>query len=106
MNIGERIYRNVKALARLNELKLGDIEGKIGVSRGYLSRKKALVVDKVCMVADVFGVTTDDLIRKDYEKEYKKQFAIYDLRDAIVQAKQKLSGAEILDIVNGVLEEG
>ena len=62
---------NINYLARKNHMKKGDLEKKLGVSSGYISRisKKsngvAAGVDFVKKVADVFGISVDVLISVD-----------------------------------------
>ena len=104
MNLMETIYKNVKALAKLNHENLSDVEKAIGVSVGYLSRSKGLKIEKVQALASHFGKGIDDLIVMDYWSVYRGEFAASDLRDAVKKAKKEIRGSKILEIVNEELE--
>lgn len=65
------LYENVKNYATLNNLKLGDIEKKLGVHPGYLSRQKknpTMSVELVLSLAKILGVRFEDLISTDLYK--------------------------------------
>jgi transcriptional regulator with XRE-family HTH domain len=105
MDDREMIYENVKALAKINNQKLGDIETEIGVTKGYLSRKsKGLTIHNVHKLAKHFDITIDDLVSKDYWYEYRSRFAIDELDEAVKRAKKCLTGSVILAEVNKILE--
>jgi transcriptional regulator with XRE-family HTH domain len=98
MEIGERIYRNTKALANARNEQISDVEKMIGISTGYLSRSRGLRIDKAIKIAFHFGITLDELISGRYWEEHEEQLAEMDLREAIKRAREFLSNEEILDI--------
>ena len=104
MDTMEMIYKNVKALAKLNHENLSDVERAIGVSVGYLSRCKSLKIEKIQALASHFGKGIDDLIVMDYWSVYREEFAASDLRDAVKRTKKVIRGSKILEIVNEELE--
>ena len=105
-DIRERIYENAKALAKIRGLKLSDVEEKLGLSQGYLSRTAhGIKIEKVYELSKIFGVTIADLIEKDFWEEYKEKIAEYELADAIRKAKKNMPWFDIQQTVNRVLEE-
>lgn len=76
MNISVRFYENVKFIARNKGINLKEIERTIGVTQGYMSRAKKNNIDisisKAYTAAKMLGYTLDDLIEKDYAKEFRR----------------------------------
>ena len=68
MNQSEKIYRNVKALCKLNHEYMRDIEKMAGLSNGYLARtvKNGISLYHANIIAQHFGVTIDDLMNKEF----------------------------------------
>lgn len=68
------LHKNVKWLCKCRGMQMRDVEKEIGVSTGYLSRSKNLGIDKVMKIAEIFGLTIDELMKKDfsYLDEQKK----------------------------------
>jgi len=107
MNINEKIYRNVKALAKINGLDMKDVESKIGNSAGYLSRKNTKIsVETLMKLSDIFGVTTDELMRGDFEHDLKQKIALDNLREAVKAASEFFVGDGIMMFVKNSLPEG
>lgn len=79
-SIYTRIYENIKVLAKINNQKMSDVEKQICVSPGYLSRERGLKIDRVYALSKIFGVTINDLIEKDYKKEYKEKLALMEFK--------------------------
>lgn len=69
----DRFLQNIQILAKRRKMKVGELEAKIGVLPGYLSRlskneKKTLPpIDVVVKIAEAFGVSVDDLTQLKYE---------------------------------------
>ena len=103
-DINNKVYRNVKALAKSKDMKLADVEAQAGVTTGYLSRKgKRISVETLIKLANALGVSTDELLTKDYETELNEQLARHNLRDAILWIKDFHSREEVEAIVKKYL---
>lgn len=101
----DRIYKNVKALARINKKELGKIEKEAGLSVGYLSRrKKGLDIEKVANLADQFGLTIDELVNVDYAEKLKKDISKIMLKGAVEASMKALDSKEILIVVNEAMK--
>lgn len=76
--------RNIKILMKQSGMKISDLEDKLGVSAGYLSRtlnedsKKRISVDIVWKIALVFNVNIDDLINVDLGAPTKEILTVKD----------------------------
>lgn len=76
--------RNIKILMKQSGMKISDLENKLGVSAGYLSRtlnedsKKRISVDVVWKIALVFNVNIDDLINVDLGAPTKEILTVKD----------------------------
>lgn len=87
--IQQRICDNIRAYAKQNGIGIGDIENRIGVSVGYLSRNR-INIEKVVAFCGVYHIDIYDLVYTDFSKEYeiktliaeidKKQKELNDLR--------------------------
>lgn len=66
------LFHNVKALAAQNDLKISELERRLGFSNGQIGKwnKSKPSIDKVQKVADYFDVSVDFLLGRDKE-EYK-----------------------------------
>ena len=64
--INDRICKNVRALCKLHEVKIGDIEAGMDRNPGFLSRKPKLSVDEMVYLAKQLGVSIQDLMEKDF----------------------------------------
>lgn len=66
------LYSNIKYLAKQNQMKLGELEDKVGVSPGYFSRLsgkdvKNSAIDVLVKLSDTLDVTLDLLLTVDLE---------------------------------------
>ena len=73
MSEAERFYKNIKYLAKRYGVKMGDIEDRIGVSRGYISRTKDISVFKANKIARELDIELTDLLEKDLCNEIEAQ---------------------------------
>jgi len=109
MNDREKLYFNAKAIAKMNGIRIDNLEHSCGMSNGYLSRVaksgKGLDIIKIHMIADFLGVTIDDLITKNYWEEYKSRIAEMEITEAVRKAKKAMRGCDVLEVVNRLLEE-
>lgn len=106
MDIKERIYENTKALSKIKRIPMAEIEEKIDVSTGYLSRAtKKVSIEKLMKLANVLDVSIDELINVDFWETYKKEFAELELKEAVERAKRSMRGVDILEIVNRILDD-
>lgn len=66
------LYRNIKYLIIAYNIRVGDLEDTIGVSRGYFSRSMGVdfPISKVIKIADFFEITLDELVRGDFRKAW------------------------------------
>lgn len=71
-NIGERIYR----LRSGNNMSQGELAEKLDVSRQAVSKWENNIsipeLDKIAAISELFGVTTDEIIKGEAPKEEKK----------------------------------
>ena len=65
----ENIKNNIRLLARINGIKLGDLERDSGVPIGYLSRKNHMTVEALLNFCKNLSVTPNDLIYKNYKND-------------------------------------
>lgn len=65
MTLNEMIVANVRYLAKLNCIKIGEIENKVGVSTGYFSRTvkrdSSMTAETLYKVSEILKVSMDDL---------------------------------------------
>lgn len=84
MTISEIIAKNARAICRRRKIPIHELEQKIGVSQGYLSRikgKSTLSIDAGYAIADQLGVSmeylmSEDIARKLRIAELKKELAL------------------------------
>ena len=74
MDMNERVFKNVKFLAKEKSIMLRDVEKHIGIAPGYISRRK-FSIDHICRLAEVLGVSVSDLVERDYEEEKRSKEA-------------------------------
>lgn len=72
------LYDNIKALALVKGVHMGDVEYKSGVQPGYISRVgrggiQNVRLDVVLAYADALDVTVEDLVRKDFTEDIKEK---------------------------------
>ena len=100
MNINEKIYRNVKALAQINGMDMKDVEAQIGRSPGYLSRKNTKIdVETLIKMAGIFEVSSEELMSCDFERELKQKITMDNLRSAVAAASEFFNRDGILMFV-------
>lgn len=91
----KKIINNIRTLAQIKGLKLGDIERKMGRSAGYLSRHPNIATLELIGVSNLLGVTVGDLITKDFgdmliDAEIRKlEEQIGEIEKEIVELKKK-----------------
>ena len=73
----QKICRNVKYLCLIENVKIGDVEKEIGVSKGYFSRTGKDASDfslcKAYKLAHFFVIPIDNLINFDFCREYHEE---------------------------------
>lgn len=74
MDMNERVFKNVKFLAKEKGIMLRDVEKHIDIAPGSISRRK-FSIDHICGLAEVLGVSVSDMIEKDYEEEKRSKEA-------------------------------
>ena len=105
MSVNEQICRNVKALCRINGLRLMDVEKGMGKHTGFLSRGSKITADELVYLSKQCGVPMQALMEKDFaaeldlhEHEDKIYAAITDMRDDLEVGKD-----EMMKILIGLL---
>lgn len=99
------LVSNITYLAKLNEIRLGELEKMLGISTGYISRTarenagKRLSIDVVWKVAKFFDVSIDDLISRDFRVPSETA-------DLLRQFIVKLSTQTMLDEIEWDCEGG
>lgn len=84
MECNKTIYRNVKTLVKIRGIHLSDIEKECGMSIGYLSRGKNLSSLHLIKLSEIFGVSIDDLLKKDLTSSFRS--------DELIQKLEKTLG--------------
>ena len=106
MNMSEKIYRNVKALAAILGMEMKDVEAKVGKTAGYLSRKRTRIdVDTLVKLSEILEVSTDDLMHNDDEHELKKKNAMDELAYAVIAASDFFNEDGIVTFVQNKIRE-
>lgn len=91
----KKVVNNIRTLAKIKGLKLGDIERKMGRQAGYLSRYPNIGTLELIGTAKLLGVTVGDLITKDFgdmliDVEIRKlEEQIGEIEKEIVELKKK-----------------
>lgn len=63
------ITDNIKALCKLNNVKISELEKELGRSKGYINHvKKDIRLSEALKIADRFEVSLDELLNGDYPK--------------------------------------
>ena len=106
MNINEKIYRNVKALAEINGIDMKDIEARIGRSVGWLSRKNSKIDAETLMkLAEILDISIEDLMLGDYEHKLKEKKALEAVSAAIVAALEFFNRDGLDTFVQNVINQ-
>ena len=107
MNTNEKVYRNVKALAKLGNMDMKDVEAKIGRTPGYLSRKSSKIgVDELVTLSELFGVTTDEMLNGCFEYDLKRKEAMEKVSEIVEIAKEYFREEELIAMVDRIIREG
>ena len=86
----KNIIENVYHLAKAKGLKIGDLEKQVNASAGYLSRFRgedvtsAPKLEYVVGIANILGVTVDNLINVDYLSITKDEKYLLDVLDRLI----------------------
>lgn len=107
MNLNEKIYRNVKALAAINGMNLRDIEINSGLYPGYFSRikKRGISLDAAMNVSKELDVQMDELMNGDYEHELEKKIAMDELASAICRASEFYNEDGLIQFLRNMIHE-
>lgn len=108
MDINEKVYLNVKALARINGIDMKDVETSIGHSVGYLSRKSTKIsLEDLVKLSKVLEVSADELMYNDFQRELQRKIALEDLDSAFVKALEFFNGDALISRLQAkVIPEG
>lgn len=95
----KKVVNNIRTLAKIKGLKLGDIERKMGRQAGYFSRYPNIGTLELIGTAKLLGVTVGDLITKDFgdmliDSEIRKLEEQIDgiKREIVELQKKKIAG--------------
>jgi len=91
LDINLQFHENLKWYCKNKGIKIGDLEESIGVSKGYLSRlmgKKAISVGKAYQIAQVFGVSLDEMLSKSIWREEKERELFKKIRELEEEVKK------------------
>lgn len=106
MDINEKIYRNVKALAQIHGIEMQEVEEQLHKSPGYLSRKSSKIsAEMLVNLSRIFEEPIEDLIGGDYERQLQIKNTIIRLRETVEAAREFLSKEAILNTINPLIEE-
>jgi transcriptional regulator with XRE-family HTH domain len=106
MNINEKIYRNTKALCKINGQSLKEIEQQLGRNPGYLSRKSTKVdVETLMKLCDLLDIAPEQLMNRDYEDKLATKEAFDELKSAVLNLKQHITDDAIKESVEEILSE-
>ena len=104
MNINEKIYRNVKALAAINGMDMKEVEAKIGRSAGYLSRKNSRIdAEMLVKLSEILQVSIDELMNCDFEHELKQKLVLDELAYAAIAATDFFNEDGIITFVQNAI---
>ena len=68
------ITDNIKALCRLNNVKISELEKELGRSKGYINHvKEDIRLSEVLKIADRFEVSLEELMNGDYPKQLNEK---------------------------------
>lgn len=93
IELNKKIIQNIRALLRMKNIKIGQLEKTIGVSVGYVSRlengEKRMGFNTIYKAAQTLGVTVDELITGEFRKEILREHA-NKLREELNRIEQEL----------------
>ncbi|MCI8378690.1 MAG: helix-turn-helix transcriptional regulator [Lachnospiraceae bacterium] len=73
----EIAMKNICIIATARNISIGDMEKKIGICQGYISRlknKKNTSFDTIVKISKYLNVSLDELIKTDFIDEIEKKF--------------------------------
>ena len=109
-NFNRRICRNVKALCKMNFIRLGDLEEELGHMPGYLSRNPKIPADEMVQIAEKFHMSIDDLIKGDFELTVYKVEQKNKLLEVVTALRSVYTKDELMKVfiqmVNTLYKEG
>lgn len=77
MSYAEIAMKNICIIVTARNTSISDMENKIGVSQGYISRlknKKNTSFDTIVKISKYLNVSLDELIKTDFIDEIEKKF--------------------------------
>lgn len=94
--INDRIVSNIQCLCKIKNIKIGELEKRIGVRIGYFSRKKkqhsAVGLYELLETAEILGVSLDGIINDNTR--------VYILNTELEEIEKRKQ--EIIDEMNGL----
>ena len=109
--INDRICRNVRALCKMHDVRIKDVELGMKRNPGCLSRGTKLSADEIVYISRQLGVSFQDLMEKDFETALSIQThedAIYEsvanMRDEVKVSKDEMM-KRLIRICNGCYGE-
>jgi len=88
MTANERVCRNVKALCRINNVALGEVEKRLGKNPGFFSRRPNVNADMTLEIASIFEMSVDDLMKMDFEEHLQEA----EEKENLISAVKTLTG--------------
>lgn len=68
------ITDNIKALCKLDNVKISDLEKELGRSKGYINHvKEDIRLSEALKIADRFKISLEELMNSDYPKMLNKK---------------------------------
>jgi transcriptional regulator with XRE-family HTH domain len=86
----DTIYENIDYLFKKTGFKRKDVEEKLGLSSGYLSRNKNMTVVTAEKIAEIFNISLGDLLSKDYARS----FILAELKEKRAEIDNKIKELE------------
>lgn len=80
------ITDNIKALCKINNMPICNLEMDLGRAKGYISHvKDGIRLREINLICEVFNVSINDLLEHDYASDYEKM--VKDKRIAELKAE-------------------
>lgn len=96
MTVNELVCKNVKILCKINHISLGEVEKNLGKKPGFFSKRCKVNPDMMIGLAAFFEMTTDDLMKIDFEKHMKDSEEKENLIKAVKVLTCKMSKDEMM----------
>lgn len=86
------ITDNIKALCKIHDVKISQLEAELGRAKGYITHvKDGIRLREINQICNTFDVTINDLLEHDYTSDYEKM--VKDKRIAELKAElEELQG--------------